>query len=642
MQFKHPELLYALFLLVIPVLVHLFQLRRFKKEYFTNVKLLKELSIQTRKSSKIKKYLLLATRLLLLASLIIAFAQPYFTAKDSLEKNNELYIILDNSFSMQAKGEKGELMKRSVQDLLENIPQDVPFSLVTNSEEYWNNTLQNVEKDLQKLTYSAVPFSLSNALTKVKSHNKNIGKDIVVITDGIGLDTQILNKLPENNKTYFIIPKAEKLENIAIDSVYISQKMENFYELSVAVTSKFTADKTVPIALYNEESLIAKTVLNLKTNTQIVHFTLPKVLYNGYVTLNDNSLTFDNTFYFSIPKPETTHILSIGDTGKSNFLSRIYKEDEFRYTNSTIQELDYSLIAKQDAIILNELDNIPQALVTNLKDFFQKGGHVVFIPSESTDLKSINVLLQNLGPIQFTTLQNTEKKITKINFSNPLFNDVFEKKTSNFQYPFTKKNFGIQGNAPQAFTFEDQSSFLSTIYKYNGGLFLFTAPLNTTNSNFQNSPLIVPTFYKMGLRSEKNGVRYTTIGDSKDIFINAKVNPDEVVSVQNDLEEFIPYQQLMDTKIKISCGDNPKQAGNFWIVQNKQKIKKLSFNFDRKESRLSEPSPESLGELNRIDSLTNFFETIQINRTDQQIWKWFLIFTLLFLALEILIQKFIK
>jgi len=86
MQFKHPEILYFLFLLVLPILVHLFQLRRFKKEYFTNVKLLKELQIQTRKSSKIKKWLLLATRLLLLACLILAFAQPFFDAKDTTNK----------------------------------------------------------------------------------------------------------------------------------------------------------------------------------------------------------------------------------------------------------------------------------------------------------------------------------------------------------------------------------------------------------------------------------------------------------------------------------------------------------------------------------------------------------------------------
>ncbi|HRZ30851.1 MAG TPA: VWA domain-containing protein, partial [Flavobacterium sp.] len=131
MQFKHPEILYFLFLLVLPILVHLFQLRRFKKEYFTNVKFLKELSIQTRKSSQLKKWLLLLTRLFLLTALIFAFAQPFFKAKDSKGVNNELYIILDNSFSMQAKGKQGELLKRAVQELLENIPENKTFSLLT-------------------------------------------------------------------------------------------------------------------------------------------------------------------------------------------------------------------------------------------------------------------------------------------------------------------------------------------------------------------------------------------------------------------------------------------------------------------------------------------------------------------------------
>ena len=108
MQFRHPEILYFLFFLIVPILVHLFQFRRFKKEYFTNVKFLKALSVQTRKSSKIKKWLLLSSRLLLLVCIVLAFAQPYFRAKDNKNTTNELYIVLDNSFSMQAKGKKGE------------------------------------------------------------------------------------------------------------------------------------------------------------------------------------------------------------------------------------------------------------------------------------------------------------------------------------------------------------------------------------------------------------------------------------------------------------------------------------------------------------------------------------------------------
>ena len=107
MHFKNPEILYFLFLLVIPILIHLFQLRKFKTEYFTNVRFLKELSIQTRKSAKLKKYLLLASRLLLLTFLIFAFAQPFFKSKNSKTDAKELYIVLDNSFSMQASGKNG-------------------------------------------------------------------------------------------------------------------------------------------------------------------------------------------------------------------------------------------------------------------------------------------------------------------------------------------------------------------------------------------------------------------------------------------------------------------------------------------------------------------------------------------------------
>ena len=69
MHFIHPEYLYGLFLLIIPVLVHLFQLRRFKKEKFTNVKFLKKAVLKTRKSSQIKKWLILTIRCLLLACL---------------------------------------------------------------------------------------------------------------------------------------------------------------------------------------------------------------------------------------------------------------------------------------------------------------------------------------------------------------------------------------------------------------------------------------------------------------------------------------------------------------------------------------------------------------------------------------------
>jgi hypothetical protein len=205
MQFQHPEILYFLFLLVIPILVHLFQLRKFKTEYFTNVKFLKELVVQTRKSSKIKKYLLLATRLLLLAALILAFAKPFFVAKDHKDAKNELYIVLDNSFSMQAKGQKGELLKRAVQDLLEHTPEGANFSLLTCTDNYWNTDIKSIQKELQNLKYSATPFQLDPILNQIKAHPSPYKKEIVVITDAIGLESKQLKTNASSENFSFMI-----------------------------------------------------------------------------------------------------------------------------------------------------------------------------------------------------------------------------------------------------------------------------------------------------------------------------------------------------------------------------------------------------------------------------------------------------
>ena len=124
MQFKNPEILYALFLLLIPILIHLFQLRRFKKTLFSNVAFLEKIIQNTRKSSSLKKWLVLCTRILALGLLILAFAQPFFPASETAVKPRETVIFIDNSFSMQATGKKGNLLTEAKQDLLTNLPQD--------------------------------------------------------------------------------------------------------------------------------------------------------------------------------------------------------------------------------------------------------------------------------------------------------------------------------------------------------------------------------------------------------------------------------------------------------------------------------------------------------------------------------------
>lgn len=642
MQFKHPELLYFLFLLVIPILVHLFQLRKFKTEYFTNVKFLKELAIQTRKSSKLKKYLLLAARLLLLAFMIIAFAQPFFKAKDSKNATNELYIVLDNSFSMQAKGQKGELLKRAVQDLLEHTPENANFSLITCSDNYWNTDIKSIQKELQNLKYSASPFQLENLLSKIKAHKSAFNKDIVVITDAVGLQPNQVKKTKEDENLYFILPKAEKTNNISIDSVFINQSLDKFYEIGVKLNAYGDGFKDIPIALYNKNKLIAKTLLNFEAKTKTVNFTIPKEDFHGYFTISDNSLEYDNTYYFSLSKPQKSNVISIGESEKSSFLSKIYTAAEFNYSNFSLQSLDYNLLDKQDAIILNELKDIPQALQTTLKSFVEKGGNLIVIPNTESSLTNINTFLSNFGGIQFKSIGTSEKTITKINFSHPLFSSVFEKKVENFQYPNTKTSFEISNSAPMVLGYSDQTSFLSAIQNGISSVYVFAAPINKANSNFQNSPIIVPTFYNMGQNAQKAGITALIIEENKPFIVSTQLGKDEIVTVKNDKESFIPVQQILNSKVKLTFNNNPKEAGNFSIFNNNQSLENISFNYNRTESNLSNINTNSVSDYKEISNVDSIFDTLKANRADNQLWKWFVILALLFVILEVLIQKFVK
>ncbi len=646
MQFKHPEILWFLFLLVIPILVHLFQLRRFKKEYFTNVRFLKELSIQTRKSSKLKKYLLLATRLLLLAALIVAFAQPFFNAKDSKNVTNEMYIVLDNSFSMQAKGQKGELLRRAVEDLLEHTPENQNFSLITDSETYWNTDIKSVRKDLQNLKYSATPFNLESAMAKIKSRKSVFNKDIIVITDAVGLDQNQVKNVGDDFNTYFIAAEAQQKNNVSIDSVYINQTLDNFYQLAVKLSSYGENTGEIPIALYNREKLVAKTQVKFDTHSKTLNFTIPKDDFHGYVSITDNSLDYDNTLYFSISKPEKINVLSIGDTTKSSFLSKIYTADEFNFSNFELSGLDYNRLEKQDAIVLNELRDIPQALQTTLKSFVEKGGNLIVIPSGESAPANLNSFLANFGNIRFSALQDNKKLVTKIAFSHPLYATVFEKKIENFQYPETKASFPVSTTSPSVLGYEDQSAFLASMQQPASSVYLFSAPVNKDNSNFQNSPLIVPTFYNMASANGKTGVSELVIGDNQPLMIDALLSKDEIVNIRSNTkglgEKFIPVQQVLSNKVKLIFNENPQQAGNFGVYKQDVLLRNISFNYSRTEGNIASANPDIFSGHKTIGSIEAVFNTLLTDRTNNEIWKTFVILALLFLVTELLIQKFVK
>lgn len=642
MQFKNPEILYFLFLLILPILVHLFQLRRFKRQEFTNVKLLKELQIQTRKSATIKKWLLLVTRLLLLTALIFAFAQPFFKAKDFDKKNNELILVIDNSFSMQAKGKSGELLKRTIQDILENTPEDQQLSVLTNDENFYDTNIKNIQKELQNLNYTATPFNPAAIITRIEAKKPGIPKDILFISDAVGLKEELKTNLSETSSIYYQTVEAKESNNMAIENVQISQVLDQFYELKISIKSYGDFENDVPISMYNGKKLVGKALISKEKSQKEILFTIPKTDFHGYVSIQDNSLAYDNSFYFSISKPQKSNVIAVGNSTKNNFLSRIFTAEEFNFTATELNTLNYNAIEDADAIILNELPTIPNALSVTLKNYYNKGGTIIFIPDVTGSESNYNLFLRNFSNISLSEKTVKEKQITQISFNHPIYTNVFDKKVSNFQYPKTNATFNVNGSNLPVLQYEDKSIFLGNVTNKLGNLYFFATSINKDNSNFQNSPLIVPTFYNMGQNNNKSGLNAFIIGNNNYTIINETIAKDNVLSVTNTENSFIPMQQILNNKIKLTFGNYPEKSGNYEVLKNKESLKNISFNYPRNESDLSQINTDYFDSCTEVNAVSTFYSDIHSSRTSNEVWKYFIFATLLLLLVELLIQKFVK
>ena len=641
MQFKHPELLYALLLLVIPIIVHLFQLRRFQKEAFTNVKFLKEITLQTRKSSQLKKWLTLLTRLLLLACVIIAFAQPYSSNFNSFKTKSETVIYLDNSFSMQAKGSNGTLLNSAVQDIMESMDDNETFTLFTNDLTFKNTTLKAIKNDLITLSYSPNQLSYDAVVLKGKkafSKDKSSLKNLVLISDFQQKKKPLIFESDSIINTKLVQLKPVNIQNIDLDSVYISKADVENIELTVTLKNQGSSIETLPISLFNGNHLVAKSAVSIEDDASTV-FTIPADnVFNGKLTIEDGNLQYDNSLYFNLDKREKINVLSVNEADDA-FLKKIYTNDEFNYSSNPFKALDYNALDNQNLIILNELKDIPSSLTTALKAFTDDGGYLLIIPSNEAILNTYNQLFNNYSLANLDSLNSNEKKITSINFSHPLLANVFDKKVSNFQYPKVNSYYPLASHSnPFVLGYEDGSPFLFQ----SGNAFAFSAALNNGNSNFKNSPLIVPVLYNIGKQSLKLAQLYYTVGTQNTIDINTKLSQDDILTLGNDDDDVIPLQQTYANKVELITDEYPNKAGIFAVKKKDAFLKNLSYNYSRNESDLTYFDLSSIKNVTVNNTVDSTLQEIKSATNVKELWKWFVIFALAFLIIEMLILKFFK
>ncbi|TXD48283.1 BatA domain-containing protein [Polaribacter sp. IC073] len=645
MQFKNPEILYFLALLIIPILVHLFQLQKFVKIPFTNVAFLQKLQQQSRKSSRIKKWLILATRLLLFTAILIAFSQPYFSDTNSTKKQHN-FIYLDNSLSTNTKGEKGNLLKIAAQEIIENTDVKNEYSLLTNTDFYKDIGKDELKNVLLKTEKTSIKLDLETILLKISQENKtttNTSNENILISD---FQYNYVNKFTNVTPAFTAIKLEATLKsNVSIDSVFINSKNNNNFTVNVIVKNQGNKKDKLPIALFNGENLISKQSFPIEKDTEkTIQFTVTNTPnFLGKITLSfSDTFSFDNTYFFTLNNNQKTRVLAIGN--EATFLSKIYTKEEFEFTSSSLQNTNYNTIQEQQLIVLNELENIPEILLKSLINFSKNNGSIVIIPNEKIDISSYNLFLKNLNLGKIEPQKKDTLKVTTINYKHPIFKNVFSKKVTNFQYPTVQSHYPILANTSKIVSFENNASFISQLA--NSNIYYVSSALNKKNSNFLNSPLIVPVFYNFGKMSFQYPKLAYRINQENKIAIETQISKDEILAISNRHNSFIPIQQTYQNKVIITTKEQPLEAGLYKVFKESINIKNIAFNYPKEESLLNFLDLNTLKENHKnitiSSSIKDVFEKINKKNEVHWLWKWFLALAIVSLLLEILILKFYK
>lgn len=637
MVFKNPDILFALFALLIPLLIHLFQFRRYKTLWFSNVSALQDLKKQSRKSRELKKILVLISRLLALAALIFAFAEPEIPAQKN-QDDNQLAIYLDNSLSMQIEHQNLNLLAIAKQDLLAHVPHDKTFTLYTNTSVYKELTSEKLEDVLEKIKLTEESLSPKSIYLKLQNsidrNQKNIS--LIYMSDFLNIENPEDLKSPsEEISTYYYQPELNEINNLSIEDAQL--KSNN--ELEVKLRSNLNQAQG-SLSLLSHDKPVGKLDVAFKNETEkkLTFKVTAADLENAELHLSQDQLAYDNTFYLHQNKESKKRILAISDA-KTTFIQRIFEDTSaYKLNFKKPKQVELIDIQNADLIISNTLSEIPTNLKSSLDQALDNQKNVVIIPKndQASQQKYLNLRLNGVKLFESSIAQ--EQKITEIRFKHPLFENVFTEEIKNFDYPKTVKSYKITSSFRSVLAYANKSPFLAQ----HDNLFVFAADLDKANSNFIQSPLIVPTFVQISNFNNQNQNLYYFSGAQNEVKFETQIAKDQTLKLNKAAREYIPEQRNFGKSLILNLASLQLEAGQYALRHTTDTIAQMSFNTVRAESHFELDNTKKIASSLTENSLEEIFTNYNAEYNAIALWKWMLIFAVICFLAEILLIRFLK
>ncbi len=685
MQFLNAAFLWAGLAVLIPPVIHLFNFRRYKTVYFSDVRFLQNMKNITRKRSTLRQILLMILRMLALAMIVLAFAEPVVIKGNAGAAASRKYappiLYIDNSQSMQAGAISGlnlETAKIKALEIVDAFPQGTDFMLITNDFEQKHNRLvkaDGIRLFLQEIATSPRVPTLSQVIERASASmslqdvDPLCEKSIFVISDFQRNICDLQNAVSDTLMSINLVGiGSQNQDNVAIDTIEFNTPyriLGGEEELAVTIHNYGSQPVSgIPLKLYINGACKTNETVDLapmeRKTVSIKYLNNASQSVKGRVSITEFPIDYDNDLYFTYHIDSVRNILAIGQHSDTRYIRALLGSDrnfslhEMAEVSADINLMDYH------AVVLCECPGIPRLLAGQIQAYVAQGGNVVFVPAANGNIQEYNYLLSLMDCNSIISADTIKCKVSNINTQCSLLRGAIREIPDNPDLPYITRYFSSMSNPYQGEEIvleTDTYKKVMTSNSYRAGrMFVFYTPLNDKCGNLATHRIIVPLLYNAVSTSQNFSQQYySVIGRDQGFSVRLPGNPDLRTIVMKDEDsgnEFIPRISGPDAYMnyRIFSENCVEKSGFMHLVSEGKTVSAIAYNYDRRESEMDFMTADEVSQkmedmgchaVRVMDSGSRTFAADAAeSAATRPLWKLFVVLALVFALLEMAVARF--
>ena len=659
MKFLYPSVLWALTALLIPIAIHLFNLRRHKLEYFSNTELLKTIHQENKRTRRLKHLVALLLRCIFIAALVFAFAFPFHPMSDvdSDAEEDVVGIYIDNSMSMKSFSERTTLLddaRESARSLVRQYPPSTRYLLLTNSFEVQNEYPMNQEEmldQLDRMRLDGPPVKMNEVLDRFAMLRQYHGLDkasLFVYSDFQKNMLQLAGVQPDNTLRVYAIPmRASVQSNLSIDTVWLDSPIIQAglaNEVHVVVHNR--GDRAVlgvPVNLTMDEKVVAASTVDVEPygTSELLMQILPETTgsIRCSASLVDFPVTFDDAYRFVVEPRKTLNVVELNSGSVPSPVSMVFADDpQYDYVAMNPSRFDLNILSKAQLVAVDATSEINATLRQTLEENATEGASVLFFHDE--------------GAVDTNRLAVSDLALRHV-----FFDDMILEMPQHADLPkvFRHVRLNSDARATTLIHLANGEPLLTLRQGGRGYVFDMATTLDATWSTLADNALFVPLMLKMAMLGGGVGRIAYTLGEDKTLIFNdLDINGNLNLRIRDDAGSFdaVPAYEMRNNRLCVHLGEELQENGFYDLVVNDSVRHVMAWNDSRLESdmeyfaqdQVEQVFREAGVEVGAVFEAGDFaqHDLLQAIARKSTLWRWFVLLALLALIGEVAVLRFWK